>query len=207
MECDAFYALEELFRLSISSESSFLAMLSHKMKESISAGQIEDLQDTLQIVEDHREFIKENLECVTAGGHPKWPKAPEKWRPKVVESQEQLQRDLTHLLNYAERLSGRCNEGIMMIMNDAMFRQSQLALSETRATLKLSVLVFFFAPIAVTTSIFSMDVKEISGGNLSIWIWAVTSFVALVVSFVFWKWEPLQWSRDTWIWIQTFWFT
>lgn len=195
MAVDAFYALEELFRLSIASEASFLVLLSHKIKEATSEGRIEDLRHALEILKDHIEFTIENIESVNVGGHPKWPKAPEPLRSRATESKNRLQKDLEHLLAKAERLAAQCGDGMTMILNESMFRQSQLALDETKATVKLGVLVFFFAPISLTTAIFSMDVREISKGQLSIWVWAVTSILTVVVSFMFWKWEPLDWLR------------
>ena len=77
-----------------------------------------------------------------------------------------------------------CTEEITM-MNDEMYRRFQLALQETNAMLKLSALVFLFASISVITSLFSMGVTEISRGNISIWVWAITSPVVVAISYVF----------------------
>lgn len=54
-------------------------------------------------------------------------------------------------------------------MNDAMYmyRQSQRAIEQTEATVKLGALVFFFAPLS---SFFSTSVIEVSERRLSIWV-------------------------------------
>ena len=78
MASDAFYALEDLFRISIASESQFLALLSHKIKVAIADRQIEDLNNySRDIIEDYIEAIREDIESVRVGGHLNWPKASE----------------------------------------------------------------------------------------------------------------------------------
>ncbi|KUJ18841.1 uncharacterized protein LY89DRAFT_506064 [Mollisia scopiformis] len=125
MECDAFYALDELFRFAIASDSQFLEMMKHKIKAPTitgGGGRIEDLDAALDLIEDHHQYISENLETVRAGGHPNWPKAPEKLRKRASAARERLEGDYKYLLNDAERLAQKCMEGITIMMNDAMLR-------------------------------------------------------------------------------------
>ena len=150
--------------------------------------QIEDLNNySRDIIEDHIEAIRENIESVRVGGHLNGPTASEQTQcATALESTNELQKDLEHILIYAQRLFKMCTEEITM-MNDEMYRQCQLALQETNATLKLSTLVFFFASISVTTLLFSMNMTEISRGNMSIWVWAITSPVVVAISYVFFR--------------------
>ncbi|KAL9030921.1 MAG: hypothetical protein Q9196_000995 [Gyalolechia fulgens] len=201
MECDAFYALDELFRFAIASESQFLEMLKHKIKAATitgGGGRIEDLDAALDLIEDQRESISENLELVRAGGHANWPRAPEKLRKKAIAAQETLQRDYEYLLNHAEGLAKKCVEGITIMMNDSMVRQSQRAIEQAEDTTKLTLLAFTFAPLSFTTSFLSMQVKEIQDGSLRLWIWCLFTLLLLVVSFGLWKWQPLALMRQYW---------
>jgi CorA-like Mg2+ transporter protein len=201
MECDAFYALDELFRFAIASESQFLEMMKHKIKAATitgGGGRIEDLDAALDLIEDHRQYISENLETVRAGGHPNWPKAPEKLRKRASAARERLEGDYEYLLNYAERLAEKCIEGITIMMNDAMLRQSQRAIEQTNATMKLTLLAFIFAPLSFTTSFFGMQVREIENKGISLWVWFLFTFVLLVMSFCFWKWRVLALLGQFW---------
>jgi hypothetical protein len=200
MECDAFYALDELFRFAVASESQFLEMMGHKIKAATVTGDggcIEDLDAALDLIENHRQYISENLEMVRVGGRPNWPRASDdKLRKKAIAARERLESDYKYLLNYAERLSEKCADGIKIMMNDAMLRQSQRAIEQTDATMKLTLLAFIFAPLSFTTSFFSMQVREIDNEGLSIWIWFLFTFVLLIISFCFWKWRPLALLRQ-----------
>lgn len=193
MASDTFYTLVELFRLAIASESQFLTLVSHKVKQAITQGRIEDLQNALTIIEDHREHILENLALVKAGGHSRWPKPkpPEQQHPEVIANKERLHNDLEHLRVFVGHLVDRCTDGISVMMNDAMYRQSQRAIEQTEVTIKLGVLVFFFAPLSLTTSFFSMSVTEVSERRISVWVWVIASIVMLGLSFILWRWNPL----------------
>lgn len=199
MQSDTFYALDELFRLAVASESQLLTLLSHKIKKAIADDQIEDLHHALSIIEDHRIYIRENLTTVKSGGDEKWPKAPGDLRPRATTAKESLRRDFEHLAAFSEHLAERCAAGIAVLMNEAMFRQSKRAVEQTEATVKLSVLVFLFAPLSLTTSVFSMSVREIENGNLSVWVWAITSVVVLVITFIIWQWNLVDVVRATWL--------
>lgn len=201
MESDVFYALDELFRFAIASESQFLEMMKHKIKAATitgGGGRIEDLDAALDLIEDHRQYINESLEVVRVGGHPNWPKAPDKLRKKAIAARERLESDYEYLLNYAEGLSKKCIEGITIMMNDAMLRQSQQAIAQAEATMKLTLLAFIFAPLSFTTSFFSMQIREIEGKDLSLWIWCLFTSVLLLISFSFWKWRPLALLSQCW---------
>lgn len=206
MEHDAFYALDELFRFAIASESQFLEMMKHKIKAATitgGGGRIADLDAALDLIEDHRQYISDNLKVVRAGGHPNWPKAPDKLRRKAIAARERLENDYEYLLNNTETLSKKCIEGITIMMNDAMLRQSQRAIEQAQATMKLTLLVFIFAPLSFTTSFFSMQVREIENKGLSLWIWCLFSSVLLVLSFCFWRWRPLTLLSQFWTTIST----
>ncbi|KAF2802478.1 uncharacterized protein BDZ99DRAFT_576849 [Mytilinidion resinicola] len=137
-------ALDEIFRLAIASESQFLTFVLHEIKRAITDDQIQDLQHVLALVEDHCDHIRENLSSVKSGGHAKWPKAPKKLRATALANKEQLQKDLEYLLVYSEHLVDRCTGGISVMMNEAMFKQSQRAIEQTEATIKLRFAGFLF---------------------------------------------------------------
>lgn len=199
MEHDAFYALDSIFRLAIAAESQFLEMMRIKIKAATvigGNGQIEDLEFALELIDDHQHAIRETLATVKMGGHPDWPRATGKPREAAESARNQLARDLEHLLDLSRGLASRCTEGISIMMNDAMFRQAQMATNQTHATIRISILAFFFAPLSVTTSLFSMQVREIQDGHLSIWVWFLTSAMLVALAFVFWMWDvPLATRR------------
>lgn len=150
-------------------------------------------------MKDHREHIRDNISPVKSDAHAKWPKAPEQLRAAAIVNKERLQKDLEHILTYAGHLADRCTGGISIMMNEAMFKQSQRAIEQTEMTIKLSLLVFFFAPLSVTTSFFSMSVREVSETKLSVWVWAIASVVMVGLSLSLWKWNPTTLVRTTWI--------
>ena len=53
------------------------------------------------------------------------------------------------------------------MMNLAMFRQSQQAIAQTEATMKLTLLAFISTPLSSTISFFSMQVRELENKILA----------------------------------------
>ena len=85
-------------------------------------GCIEDLEAALDHIKERQQFVREKLEMVRVGGHPKWPKEPERLRRKAIVARERLEADHEYLLDYSERFLERCMDDISIMMNDAMFR-------------------------------------------------------------------------------------
>ena len=187
MECDAFYSMNELFWFSVASESQFLELMKVKIKRGsdFGSGDVNELRIALELVEDHRRLIQENLDAVSKRGHSKWPKASEENLMKSAEAAaEYLKVDYLHLSACAKALEERCKDRISILMNNAIYRQPETATAQTRETIKLTQLAFVFVPLTFATSIFSMQVEEITDGNVRIWTWALVSLILLLFSFV-----------------------
>ena len=203
MEKDPFYSLTEIFKFAAASEHQFLNLMKMKIKvvvatETPNYGKIAELQAIRELINEHLETLRDTLKTVKARGGPKWPRAPSETRMQKKADGAVLWSTSSYeeLYSRAKTLSDRCKDAILTMTNDAMFRESQRAIQQTEQVAKLTLLAYFFVPLAFTTSFFGMNVKEISSNNLKIWTWFAITIPVLFFSFFVWFWDVKSlWRR------------
>lgn len=81
------------------------------------------------------------------------------------------------ILESADKLDRFLMETFQLLMSTLSVRDSQISIRQSRRGMLLTVLAFVYVPLSFITGIFGMNVKEINGSPLSIWV----CFVALGV--------------------------
>lgn len=131
---------------------------------------------------------------------------PDKWRRSVGDdpgSKENLAPiigDFNYLISRAEQLLKVCQDGKSTLVNNdsvqAANRSAKEAQLVTQLTKTTNRLTFIFLPISFVTSVFGMNFVQFGQGELSIWIWAVTTIPLLVICVLIV--ERGEWMSSKW---------
>ncbi|KAL1623880.1 hypothetical protein SLS54_004347 [Diplodia seriata] len=192
MEQNPFYSLTEIFLLAVASENQFLNFMKRKINATSAIGprrhrRITDLQASKALIDDHVEQIRGQLETVKRRGGAKGLRGRTDLDDSTLttadETAAKLIKDYEHLLCVAETLSHNCKDNIGMMMNEAMYDESQKAIQQAESLGKLTFLAFFFVPLSFTTSFFGMNFPELTERSLRIWLWFIVSVLLLIGSF------------------------
>jgi len=181
---DPFYALNELFTMTVSSELRFLNAIEDKIYKNIETSSEKpkdamrnhaDLSYLSRIIGEHVESLSDTSSFVESRVFLKWPRD----NGNHAESTAiWLQNDLNYVLKKAQTLQITCVREMDMIMAQSALEEAKLSVSQNQRVLKLTILAFFFAPLAFTTSLFGMNFVE-PGANKGPWL-VVTIAVPLV---------------------------
>jgi len=207
MSFDIFYLLNELFRISLSSEQQFLAMLEDCLTRELAAVinshesnqkmmMLSNIEYNKQSLNRHIRKIEFICSYIETRQDLKWPTVSSETHPEQAEissdEAKRLLKDYERLLQISRALLQSFDSGMNMLVNRAMIDESQRAIMEAERVTKLTSLAFFFIPLSFTASVFGMNFKEFAnenGNRLHIWIWIVVSVVILAVSYAFLRWE------------------
>jgi hypothetical protein len=101
--------------------------------------------------------------------------------PTIFETtRAELLKDFSCVLRRMESLAGRCMDRNATILNGAMLRESQNAISQAEEVKNVSKVLFAFAPLSFTVGIFGMNFVDLG------WQAGVSIFIGLsVVMFLF----------------------
>jgi hypothetical protein len=99
------------------------------------------------------------------------PEAPS----KTVDS---ILADYKYALDYAETLLQKCIHGVGVLAQLTAIDEAERSSEETSRVTRLTRLATLFAPLALVTSIFGMNVRELGEDQgASIWLWALVSII------------------------------
>jgi hypothetical protein len=201
MRANPFYALTELFRFSAFSENQFLNLMEQKIIPDAGYQVLKQETPTLsnllyfqEILEAHIVRIKDTVKVIRdKGSH--WTSSCEKGSPvgplstsqrtKADTAASMLLEDFEYLLERAETLKRRCDQGMAVIMNDAILAESKRAIYQAKGVAKLTLVAFFYIPFSFTTSFFGMNFHELGTGKLSVWTWFATSIPIFLITLAF----------------------
>ena len=109
------------------------------------------------------------------------------------------------LLQYIEEVLEDVNKIIRLVREQMQTEIGLLSIQESRRSIdeaisvkRLTQLAFVFIPLSFVTSVFGMNVQEISGNGVKIWIFVVTSVIVGGFAILFWRLiQPIQrwWAR------------
>ena len=100
------------------------------------------------------------------------------WRPDVT-------LELADLLTDLQVLQTRAEQTLNILASSMALAQSSLVIDQTSGINKLTELAFFFVPISFITSVFSMQVFELTSAPPRIWTWGLSlTAVALTTYFI-----------------------
>ena len=201
MRANPFYALTELFRFSAFSENQFLNLMEQKIIPDAGYQSLKQETPTLsnllyfqEILETHMVRLKDTVKVIRGrGSH--WASSCEKVTPvgslstsqrtKSDTAASMLLEDFEHLLERAEALKRRCDQGMAVIMNNAILAESKRAISQAKGVAKLTLVAFFYIPFSFTTSFFGMNFRELGTGKLSVGVWFATSIPIFLITLTF----------------------
>lgn len=184
----------EIFRLVAGAECQFLnqlhVLVQDQELEPADGENMELAISTLRyikvLLEDHKQSLKQNIIFLETRCSP----GPDSGGSTVAGSSAQKQRaespdeltpilvDFKELLTRAESLGAFCTDTAGLILNGAMFRESQKAIERADDQRRLTVLAYLFLPLSLVFSLFGMNVRELGTGSQGIWlVFAVLAFV------------------------------
>jgi hypothetical protein len=193
MATDPFYAMNELFRFSASSESQFLNLVEAVLAPDTGYKVLDQGVLTLanllyhqEILEEHALALRQLAEVVKARGSPTWPRGPLSESPRADAAAQTLRKDFEHLLDRTEYLLRRCDNGMRVIMNNATIDQAQKAREQERGMHSAATrLAFFYIPLSFVTGFYGMNFQDFGTGKLGIWVFFATAVPFFLVSMVF----------------------
>ncbi|KAK0264891.1 hypothetical protein B0A54_07572 [Friedmanniomyces endolithicus] len=86
------------------------------------------------------------------------------------------------LLDQAAKLESLLMDTFQIPMSSLNVRDSQISIEQARRGTLVAYLAFFYIPLAFVTGVFGMNIKEINGSPLSIWVCVVTLAVTIAVT-------------------------
>lgn len=106
---------------------------------------------------------------------------PSRWKPTTpIESHQDA-------LDQALQLEGFLMETFQLLMSSISVRDSQLSIEQSQRAIRLTLLAFIYVPLSFVTGIFGMNIQEISGTGLSIWVCFVALAAILMLTVgIFW---------------------
>ena len=219
---DAFYALSELFGLSLASESQFLNMMRTQIDKIVDSTSVQ-MQESLNslrrmkaLTDDHVQYLRRTLQTIRNLAVLDWPKLQAgalDTEPVSLLSEgsrnvnssrrsaEQAISDCEHLLRLAEHLSRQCVEGVNIIMNSSMLEESRKSIRVNEYLARLSVLAFLFLPLTFTTGVFGMNFREFGQGNLSVWVFCTLLIPVMSFGVILCFWNQVV--QLCWRWLRS----
>ncbi|KAK0820602.1 hypothetical protein LTR75_001480 [Friedmanniomyces endolithicus] len=86
------------------------------------------------------------------------------------------------MLDQAAKLESLLMDTFQILMSSLNVRDSQISIEQARRGTLVAYLAFFYVPLAFVTGVFGMNIKEINGSPLSIWVCVVTLAVTIAVT-------------------------
>jgi len=201
MRANPFYALTEIFKFSAFSENQFLNLMEQKIIPDAGYQSLKQETPTLsnllyfqEILEAHIVRLKDTVKVIR-GRCSHWTSSCEKavpvgglstsLRTKADTAASMLLEDFEYLLERAETLKHRCDQGMAVIMNNAILAESKRAIYQAKGVAKLTLVAFFYIPFSFTTSFFGMNFQQLGTGKLSVWAWFATSIPIFLITLAF----------------------
>ena len=106
---------------------------------------------------------------------------------------EELLKYIKEVLDDGSRVVRLIREQMQAEISLWSIEESRRSIEEAISVKRLTQLAFVFIPLSFVTSVFGMNVQEISGTGVKIWIFVVTAFIVGGSSIVFWRLiKPVQ---------------
>lgn len=96
----------------------------------------------------------------------------------------ELCEEIGALLADIRRLQGRTERTLNLLVASTGISQSSLVIDQTSGINKLTELAFFFVPLSFITSVFSMQVLELTETPPAIWTWGLSLGVVFLTTYV-----------------------
>lgn len=85
----------------------------------------------------------------------------------------------------AQSLHEKCTQGMTVISNNSMLKESQRAIQQAKLVTKLTLVAFVYLPFTFTAGFFGMNFKELGNGTLHLWIFFAASLPLMFFTMAF----------------------
>ncbi|KAL8400845.1 hypothetical protein RB594_001027 [Gaeumannomyces avenae] len=99
------------------------------------------------------------------------------------DEREIILAEIGALTKEAEALQARTESTLQLLVASIGLAQSALVIGQTSGINKLTELAFIFIPLSFITSVFSMQVAEMTADPPGMWVWGVTLTVVFVATY------------------------
>ena len=136
-----------------------------------------------------REFVTETRKY--------YPETVVKWHNDVFSKMPCRKMSLLEtfdgIIKDTDNLSGFLMDSFQLLMSTVSTLASQTSLEQARRGTRLTQLAFIYVPLSFVTSIFGMNLKEINGSKLGVWVAFVSLFIVTVcTAAIFWLLESFK---------------
>ena len=97
--------------------------------------------------------------------------------------EEELAAEVAALIDNVDMLQKRTSQTLGLLLEATALAQSSLVIDQTSGINKLTELAFLFVPLSFVTSIFSMQVLELTADPPPLWAWGVSILAVAVVTY------------------------
>ncbi|KAK3290455.1 uncharacterized protein B0H64DRAFT_350409 [Chaetomium fimeti] len=205
---DPFYALSPLFSFAVSSEMEVLDLIDAKVRDELdhssmtgdgvasTSPTLSNLLYSQQVLKRHIRNLQAPISYMEALCSSLSSSAATTPRTAAITTIRTVLADYRFALAYADALAADCVQGMSIMAHNAAIRESQKAIAEARGVTRLTRLATLFVPLALVTSAFSMNVREVNAGDgPPLWAWAVVSVVVGAVSWLLVRYDLSRLAR------------
>ncbi|KAK4542278.1 hypothetical protein LTR36_006931 [Oleoguttula mirabilis] len=157
-----------------------------QMRERIHHLSFVEIRDPNERINSQLHDVREHLACLKAGvtqtitwaprGLDEYFKFYHKHGSKAPPPVEKLRE----LLAEVRELEAVTMETFQLLMSSLSVRDSQVSIQQSRRATLLTALAFVYVPLSFVTGIFGMNIKEINGSPLDVWV-CFAAFAALIL--------------------------
>ncbi|KAF4974936.1 hypothetical protein FZEAL_8199 [Fusarium zealandicum] len=102
----------------------------------------------------------------------------------AIPTPAELMEELAELTDDLKSLQSRSDQTLNLLVASTGLAQSTLVIDQTSGINKLTELAFFFIPLSFVTSIFSMQVAELTETPPKIWTWGLSLGLVFIVTYI-----------------------
>ncbi|KAJ4255874.1 hypothetical protein NW757_004497 [Fusarium falciforme] len=102
----------------------------------------------------------------------------------LISNSPELAEELDELMEDLQSLQSRSEQTLNLLVASTGLAQSTLVIDQTSGINKLTELAFFFVPLSFITSVFSMQVAELTDTPPKIWTWGLSLSLVFIVTYL-----------------------
>ncbi|KAK3658758.1 hypothetical protein LTR56_001629 [Elasticomyces elasticus] len=103
------------------------------------------------------------------------------------------------ILDRATKLEAFLMDTFQLLMSSLSVRDSQMSIEQARRATLITYLAFIYVPLSFVTGVFGMNIKEINGSNLSVWVCFVALAIVAIITAAGTGVLLYQSTRERWI--------
>ncbi|KLO84738.1 uncharacterized protein LW93_5019 [Fusarium fujikuroi] len=102
----------------------------------------------------------------------------------ILNLPEELEEEMAELTADLQSLQSRSEQTLNLLVASTGIAQSSLVIDQTSGINKLTELAFFFIPLSFITSIFSMQVAELTESPPKMWTWGLSLGLVFLITYL-----------------------